>query len=369
MDISKAFAHHKLLLGLIVIALLTACQDEQTIAPAAQIYQSVSASELIAAPSYPYAQEFSGTIRAGNTTGVGFELAGKINELTVDSGDSVVKGQRLAQLDTRLLLAEKNELFANLQQNKADLDLAIATLNRSLELNKQGYVSAQQLDELKGQLNSLQAAKSRLSASIEVNQLKIDKSELLAPFTGTISKRIHNLGEVISLGSPVFTLIERSNVQAYIGVPVDVSHTLTTGQTVKLRVRNQFYQASIAGIGAELDPITRTVELRVTLPSDANVINGELSYLYYQHTINTPGYWVPVSALTDGVRGLWNIYVLVPSNDRYRVEHRDVEIIYTSQDNAFINGAVSANELYVNQGLHKLVAGQIVTRQASTVAR
>lgn len=370
MDIIRALTRRSLVLSLAAISILTACQDAPVVATDAPSYQSVSSSELVAQSSYPYSQEFSGTIRAGNTTGVGFELAGKINALLVDSGDSVIKGQLLAQLDTRLLLAEKNELKASMAQNKADVDLAIATLNRSLELKKQGYASEQQLDEQKGQLNSLLAAKSRLIASIQANQLKIEKSDLIAPFSGSISKRRHNLGEVIALGSPVFTLIEHNNVQAYIGVPVTVSNTLSSGQVVNLRVRDQFYQATIAGIGAELDPVTRTVELRVTLPTDADVINGELSYFTYQHAIQTAGYWVPISALTDGVRGLWNIYVVTKdSEQRDRVERRDVEIIYTAKDKAFINGAISADEIYVDQGLHKLVAGQIVTRQTSLATR
>ncbi|ACJ28261.1 HlyD family secretion protein [Shewanella piezotolerans WP3] len=370
MDIMRVLTRRRLIASIVAVSFLTACQDAPVAVLDTPSYQSVSSSELVAESSYPYSQEFSGTIRAGNTTGVGFELAGKINALLVDSGDTVAKGQLLAQLDTRLLQAEKRELNASLAQNKADLDLATATLNRSLKLKKQGYASEQQLDELKGQLSSLQAAKSRLIASLQANQLKIQKSDLLAPFNGSISKRRHNLGEVIGLGSPVFTLVQHNNVQAYIGVPVAVSNNLSSGKTVNLRVRDKFYQGIIAGIGAELDPVTRTVELRVTLPKDAEVINGELSYFSYQHDIETAGYWVPISALTDGVRGLWNIYVITQdSQQRDRVERRDVEIIYTSKDKAFINGAISANETYVDQGLHKLVAGQIVTRQTSLATR
>ncbi|WP_299807277.1 efflux RND transporter periplasmic adaptor subunit [uncultured Shewanella sp.] len=370
MNIKRGIARRKLLLSLVAVTLLPACQDsvvEQTSTPS---YQSVNAEPLTLSEGYQFVQQFSGTIRAGNTTGIGFELAGKIKTLAVDSGDKVKQGQLLAKLDTRLLMAEKNELDASLAQNKADLDLARATLDRSLELQKQGYVSEQQLDELKGQLNSLQAAKNRLTASQLANQLKIDKSDLLAPFTGVISKRSHNLGEVINVGSPVYTLIEHNNVQAYIGVPVEIATQLKTGQVVPVTVRQQNYQASIAGIGAELDPVTRTVELRLTLPTDAKVINGELSYLNYDKVIDSRGYWVPLSALTDGIRGLWNIYIVKPSDEQlFSIERRDVEIVYAAKDKAFIKGAISPDEQYVSQGLHKLVAGQLVTRQAKLATR
>ena len=374
MNTQSVLIHRKMVMLLAAVSFLSACQDSDIQLAATPSYQSVNAQELRIDDYYQFNQEFSGSIRAGNTTGVGFELAGKINALTVDSGDSVKQGQLLAKLDTRLLLAEKNELTASLSQNQADLDLAQTTLNRSLGLQQQGYVSEQQLDEQRGQLNSLKAASNRLNAALLANQLKIEKSDLLAPFDGVISKRTHNLGEVVSLGSPVYTLIEDNNIQAYIGVPVDIANHLTTGQNADIRVRGQHYQGKIAGISAELNPITRTVELRITLPANADVINGELSYLSYQQTIASQGYWVPLSALTDGVRGLWNIYVLHPvlnptDSELYQVERRDVEIIYTVKDKAFINGAINSNEQYVSQGLHKLVAGQLVTQQAQLATR
>ncbi|ABV86652.1 efflux RND transporter periplasmic adaptor subunit [Shewanella pealeana] len=370
MNIKRVITRQKLLISLVAVTFLPGCQespDEQTSAPS---YQSVNAESLSLKQGYQFSQVFSGSVRAGNTTGIGFELAGKIKALGVDSGDKVKQGQLLAKLDTRLLMAEKNELTASLAQNKADLDLAKATLDRSLGLQKQGYVSEQQLDELKGQLSSLQAAKTRLNASLLANQLKIEKSDLLAPFDGVISKRSHNLGEVINVGSPVYTLIEHNNVQAYIGVPVEIAAQLKTGQTVAVTVRQRDYQASIAGIGAELDPVTRTVELRLTLPTNAKLINGELSYLNYNKVIDTQGYWVPLSALTDGVRGLWNIYIISPSDEQlFSIERRDVEIVYAAKDKAFIKGAISPDEQYVSQGLHKLVAGQLVTRQAKLATR
>ncbi|MGS0682853.1 efflux RND transporter periplasmic adaptor subunit [Shewanella sp. 125m-7] len=370
MNIKRVITRRKLLLSLVAVTLLPACQDSEVEQTSTPSYQSVNAEPLILSDGYQFVQEFSGTIRAGNTTEIGFELAGKINTLAVDSGDRVKQGQLLAKLDIRLLMAEKNELDASLAQNKADLDLAKATLNRSLELQKQGYVSEQQLDELKGQLSSLQAAKNRLTASQLANQLKIEKSDLLAPFTGVISKRNHNLGEVVSVGSPIYTIIEQNNIQAHVGVPVLIANHLVSGQNVDLRVRQQHYHAQIAGIGAELNPVTRTVELRLTLPTDANVINGELSYFNYQKTIANQGYWVPISALTDGVRGLWNIYVLTQADEPlFSIERRDVEIIYTTKDKAFIKGAIMPNEQYVSQGLHKLVAGQLVTAQAQLATR
>ncbi|QPG58767.2 efflux RND transporter periplasmic adaptor subunit [Shewanella eurypsychrophilus] len=376
MGILTVAARSKGLMSVLLISLLSACQGEVTSHATQTSVQTVTTSSLNLSPSYLHSQEFTGIIRATNTTGVGFELAGKIKQIAVDSGNSVKTGQLLAQLDTALLEAERAELNASVLQNSADLQLARNTLKRSIELKKQGYTSEQQLDELKGQLNSLLAAKKRLEASLSANTLRIEKSSLVAPFDGVISKRSSNLGEVINVGSPVFTLIQDNAPQAIVGVPVDIAEQFTTKQQIYLRVANKQYAAFIEGIGAEVNSITRTVPVRLSLAADSKVINGELAYLTYEKQISQPGYWVPISALTDGIRGPWNLYVL--SNDAtqdnhetFNIERRDIEILYTKNEMAFIQGAVQANESYIDQGLQKLVVGQRVkpVTNAATAAR
>ncbi|MCU8040210.1 efflux RND transporter periplasmic adaptor subunit [Shewanella sp. SM69] len=340
---------------------LSACQKEVTEHATTTILPTVTSQALSLTPSYEHEQTFTGTIRAGNTTGVGFELAGKLNELQADSGIKVKQGQILAILDTRLLEAERQEIQASLAQTQADVDLATSTLKRNQELKKSGYVSEQLLDENRSQLNSLAAAKNRLLASQHANQLKLDKSILVAPFDGTISQRLHNLGEVVAAGSPIFTLVGNINPEAYIGVPVALAEQFHAGQQVQVSVQDQTFTAEIAGISAEVNPVSRTLQLRISLPQDAHVINGEIAYLHQQQQIPQPGYWVPISALTDGIRGLWNLYVIANDEQQSIIERRDVEILYTTQNMAYIQGAIQPNEIYVSQGLHKLVVGQTVS--------
>lgn len=340
---------------------LSACQKEITEHATTTVLPTVTSQALILTPSYQHEQTFTGTIRAGNTTGVGFELAGKLNELQADSGIKVKQGQILAILDTRLLEAERQEIQASLAQTQADVDLATSTLKRNQELKKSGYVSEQLLDENRSQLNSLAAAKNRLLASQHANQLKLDKSILVAPFDGTISQKLHNLGEVVTAGSPIFTLVGNINPEAYIGVPVALAEQFHAGQQVQVSVQDQTFTAEIAGISAEVNPVSRTLQLRISLPQDARVINGEIAYLHQLQQIEQAGYWVPISALTDGIRGLWNLYVIANDEQQSIIERRDMEILYTTQNMAYIQGAIQPNEIYVSQGLHKLVVGQAVS--------
>lgn len=372
---TKYVSHRSLGKGALVATLtlllsLSACQPQpsehsETKPPV------VNSANLVLKPGYTKLQQFSGSVRAGNTTGIGFELAGKLQKLLVDTGDRVKPGQLLAQLDTSLLEAEQTELQAALDQNQADILLARATLKRSLELSAKQYLSEQQLDELKGKLASLEAGHARLEASLKANELKRQKSLLIAPFAGVIAAREHNLGEVIALGSPVFTLVQSDNLQALIGVPLNIAEQLQPGAILNLRVAEHYYQAKLQGISGQINPVTRTVQLRfsITPTSETTPINGELAYLQYRREVPREGYWVPVSALTDGIRGLWNLYVLKQDVEGFKLQRRDVEILYTEGDNAFITGAISPGEQFVTTGLHKLVAGQRVSPGAALTAR
>ncbi|GGI67810.1 RND transporter MFP subunit [Shewanella gelidii] len=342
---------------------LTGCGNQNADIQAEPSLQTVAVKTLNQTDFYAHKQFFSGNIRAANTTGVGFELSGKIKQLYVDSGDKVSAKQPLAQLDVSILLAQQQEVDASLLQNQADIDLARSTLNRSLELTNQGYISEQTLDEVKGQLNSLLARKKQLQASLSAINLNLEKSTLLAPFEGSVAERHQNLGGVVQLGSPVFTLIQSNTPQAFIGVPVEVARSFSTDQQVSVKVGKQTYTARIRGISGQLNPVTRTQEVRIALPKNAAVINGELAYLDYQQQIQQTGYWVPIAALTEGMRGLWNIYVIKPQEHAFIVQRRDVEIIYTDRDKAYIQGAISDKEQFVSQGLHKLVSGQLVNPQ------
>lgn len=348
-------------ISVFALVVLSACQREVTEHANSASLQKVVTMPLVFTSSYQREQIFTGTIRAGNTTGIGFELSGKLSELYVDSGTKVVQGQALAKLDTHLLEAERQEIQASLAQTQADVDLARSTLKRNLELKKSGYVSEQLLDENRNQLVSLESAKQRLMASQHANRLKLDKSQLLAPFDGSISQRLHSLGEVVSTGSPVFTLVGHMNPEAYIGIPVDIADQFSHGKQVNVSVKGQHFTATIAGISAEVNPISRTLQLRISLPKESSVINGEIVYLHQQQHVTQAGYWVPISALTDGIRGLWNIYIVTSDKAEAKIERRDVEIIYTTQDMAYIQGAIQENEHYVNQGLQKLVVGQAVS--------
>ena len=82
--------------------------------------------------------------------------------------------------------------------------------------------------------------------------------------------------------------------------------------------------------------------------------------LVLPYELEERGFWAPVAALTEGRRGLWSIYALVPDEDAFILEPRPVEILHTERDRVYLRGAVQTDELILQGGVRRVAPGQRV---------
>ncbi|NRA55911.1 MAG: efflux RND transporter periplasmic adaptor subunit [Gammaproteobacteria bacterium] len=366
---SKVYIANRRKLSLITIMLgtsliVTGCGDSQAQAPSESPYAHQASSDILSQQSqYLVKRKFIGKVQAKQNANLGFEQAGKVTAIFVDEGKLVKQGDILAQQDTKLLLIERKDLQVQLSQNKADQKLLATNLRRVTTLNKKNYSSAQSLDELQTKQQVLTLSAQRIKTNLSANQIKIAKSSLLAPFDAVISKRFISIGEVVAAGTPAINTLQTSKPEIKVGVPVALAQQLKLNQLFTVTIAQQAHQATLLTKGLDVDPQTRTVQLRFKLNNNSPLINGQLAYLNLNQTNKNVGYWVPISALTDGVRGLWNLYILQPQQQAalFTLQSRNVEVLYLTQEKAYISGAINDGERYLSAGLHRLVPGQLVT--------
>ncbi len=343
-----------------MVLVLSGCQPGEPVTVATKAPYPVVTQPLITQAEYPITHRFVGRLYSSTTSQVGFELAGVVESISVDTGERVNRGQVLATLDDALLQSEAAQLTANLAQIEAQQALVNATLKRQRTLESQGYQSQQQIDELLSQQNELAALAQQLSASLNANAIRRQKSRLVAPFDGIVSQRQLAPGQVVSPGQPVLTLVPDAQGEARIGVPVRLLSRLADQDSYTVLVQGQPQPATLVGRSAEVNPVTRTVELRFALPPLENLVNGDLVYLTIEERIAHTAARVPVSALTSGLRGRWNLMIATPSGEGHVLERRDVTILHSDEQYAYVSGAIADNEQVVVTGLQSLVAGQRV---------
>ena len=387
---------------------------------------TVKSMPIKAVDSYQVFQTYTGEVAPVRASELGFERSGQIVEFKVDRGDRVRAGTPIAQLDTRNLLAQRQRLLAQkaqadsvlkelnngprkeviaaaraeVQDLKDQLELQRIKTSRRESLYKEGAISREQLDEVsfgtaalsdrllaaESRLNELlagtrseqiaaqQAVVKQLEANITDVEVSIAKSTIKAPFSGTIAARNLDEGTVVNAGQSVVRLTEDAKPEVEIGVPVKAASKLTSGSQKQVEVEGKTYLAKVASILPEINPATRTrtVILELEQSSARLIAPGEIARLTLPQTVVKQGYWLPVSALMRGERGLWAVYALGKSSgenisrenisreNTYRVEHRDVEVLHTDNNRVLVRGSIESYDRIIVDGTQRIVSGQIV---------
>ena len=343
---------------LLFLTSLVACTDEPPVAEQRVLQVATLSPQW--SDSYQLQRRFVGRVAAAQSVDIGFEQGGKVANIAANQGDAVASGEVLAKLDSRFLLVEKKELQASLREARARLKLVNSSLKRQKSLKQQGFSAEQKLDELGAEAQVLLATIDRLQASLGANQLRLEKAVLVAPYAGVISQRFIDQGAVVAAGTPLFTLLESGRLEVIVGVPVAMAKALQPGTEYDLSVGDQVYAATLLAVASDLNAITRTVKLRFELPVQSPR-DGELALLRLSQQVPEPGYWLPVTALIDGMRGLWNSYALEPVGDgQFRVAAVNIQVLHVEQDRVYVAGDL-ADRSVVASGLHRIAPGQIVT--------
>jgi len=312
---------------------------------------------------YLVAREFIGRVEARRESDVGFELGGQVAEVHAEEGENVERGELVARLDTRRLEARRSELAATVEQARTALELAEITRSRVREASDLNAVAPQTRDEAELDVMAKAAALERARAGLEAVEVDLEKSRLRAPFDAVVARRFLDEGQVINAGQPVLKLLERTNPEVRIGVAGGAVSALEAGQSHELEVSGQQVPATLRAVLPVRERGTRSVDAIFTLHTELDGIrSGDLARLEIERRIEEAGTWLPTSALTEGRRGLWAVYVAPGEpGQTTRLERRDVELLHQEGERAFVRGTLEAGERVVLEGLHRLVTDQEVT--------
>lgn len=377
----RSFASHCLKLISLILPLLAgalqACGDAsgQQSPDSEESVLLVDVAAAVRDEAYDISREFAGRVEARRTSSVGFELGGAIDSVSADDGDYVNRGEVLATLDRDRLDARLAEAEAALAQANAAQELARRTLERSRVAASFEGISEQELDLAEEGADSAAAAVAAAEARVNSVRVDIDKASLRAPYDAVVVARRLDEGQIVSPGQPVLDLQESATPEVRIGVAGDLVQSLAVGDSRSLTVDGRRVAASVRSILPLRDPATRTVDVIFAIDA-TDVLPGDLARLVLKREIEEPGYWLPTSALAEGGRGLWTAYVAVPaespstpgSGATHYLEPRPVEILYETAERVYVRGALADGDLFVTDGLARVVPNQQVRLQRSRQA-
>lgn len=344
---------------LVLLGLLFFAGQSATSPPADQPdTQQVTTRPIALQSSFEAPVTIIGLLESPRQASIGFERDGRISTVQVEEGETVRAGQVLAVLDLKRLEAQKAELTASLARAKAQANLAALTSKRLKGLVAGSVESQQRLDEAQANEEAADAQVAEVNAALQSLAVEQDKSSLTAPFEGVVGARLVDEGSVVAAGTPVFVLTDNVKLQARLAMPKALARGYQKGSELTLKATDSNVQATIEGVLPARNRQTRTVDMLVSLDNQAaGLLPGDMVSAVLVQQRNVQGAWVPVNALTNGVRGLWSVFVV---NDENRLESRAVQVVFTDGDKAFVQGAINNGEAMVTGGAHRLVPGQLV---------
>lgn len=306
-----------------------------------------------------------GLIESAQASQLAFDTTGQVISILVDEGDSVGQGQIIAKLDEQRLVAKRGELSAALDRANANLTLAQLSEERITNLVDKKLEASQRLDEATASTKAALAQVSEIEAAINSLNVGLTKTTLTAPFSGIISRRFVDEGEVLSAGMPVLSITNQHSPQVRIAVPADMLDYFPPGESIAVTLNQKELRGKVVQHLPVRDRQTRTVDVLVSLPRGLRSRPGDMASIAGSKHHKEVGSWVPVSALSNGVRGLWRIFVV--DTDSNILQGRSIEVLYSDREQAFVRGALADGERYVTTGTHKLAPGQRVSVQASSL--
>jgi RND family efflux transporter MFP subunit len=235
--------------------------------------------------------------------------AGYLKRWTKDIGARVEKGELLAEIESPEVDQQLHAAIATRDQAAASLELAKSTLARSEELRKTGMIPLQQVDERRSA--EVQARANLAAADANVVRLKELQGfkRVVAPFSGIITKRNVDVGDLIDGGGarPLFILSQTDPLRVYVDVPQSYAGLVKAGQKVSVsqsELRGRAFEGRVARTSGAIDPASRTMQVEVSLPNrDGALLPGA----YVQVGLPIQGgkeMTVPTNALMFRAEGL-----------------------------------------------------------------
>jgi RND family efflux transporter MFP subunit len=210
-------------------------------------------------------------VEAVRQSTVSAQVSGRIVDIRFDVGDRVQKGDVILRIDERAASQALAASEAQVREAEASLANARAQYERTKQLLAQKFVSQAALDKAEA---DFKAAESRLKAMLAgAGAAATEKSftTIVAPYSGVVSARHVQLGEMAAPGKPLLTGFDPSSLRVVATVASAQVAAIQAGARARIEVPSldRWVDVKSVTVVPSADPRTHTTQVRLDLPVDA----------------------------------------------------------------------------------------------------
>ncbi|GAB1545408.1 efflux RND transporter periplasmic adaptor subunit [Scytonema sp. NUACC21] len=340
--------------------------------------------------------EFVGSLEALEKVDLRPEIEGRITEIRVSNGTRVTKGTPIVQLRPDQTQAQYASAIARANSARAARDTAQARLRaaeadrvraasevklqkvqfqRAEQLVNQGVQPRQQLDiaqtnqdtalaSLRAASEQVEAAKSSLNqANAELKQAQADAAaanvsvqykQVLAPITGVVSDFPVKVGDYVSTGQTLTSIIQNDSLDLRISVPINRSSQLRVGLPVELidpNTRQRLTKGNIYFISPEVNTGNQAILTKARFPNQKGTLRDR--QFVKARVIWSQGSGILIPTVAVSTIGAQNFVFVAEKGQKPVVRQRPVQLgNIQGQSYQVLNGVKAGEEIAVTQILN-----------------
>ena len=276
------------------------------------------------------------------------EIPGTLVVLNAKAGQHVSKGQILARVDD----GGSSQQVASLE---TQYQLAKTTFERQKNLWNQKIGSEIQYLQAQTQMLSLQRSVAQAKAMLA-------KTEIRAPFSGTIDEVFVERGQVVSAGAQgLMRIVNLNNMYVSTSVPESYIGKLKVGTQVDvfLTSLNKNYKGKVRQVGNFINPNNRSFGIEVSIPNPENLLRpNQVAKLKVIDYTAKNAIVVPTNVIQEDGEGNKFVFVAINSNGKTATAKKVLVSLGKSSDNVTeIVTGLSANDIIVTEGVNTISEG------------
>jgi multidrug efflux system membrane fusion protein len=317
-----------------------------------------------------------GTVQAFYTVKVTARVDGTLDTVAFTEGETLKKGQLLAQIDPRPFKAALDQALAQRAKDEAQLANARRDMDRYMELAPQDLASKQTVDTQRATVSVAEATLKGDDATIENARTQLSYTTIIAPINGRTGIRQVDPGNIVhatdTTGIVVMTQLQPISVM--FTLPEDevpkMTEALARGTTSVVALARDDGTVLDSGIVAlldnQIDQTSGTIRVKATFPNTRQRLwPGEFVSARVLVNMHKQALTIPAAALQRGPDGMFAYVVQTDST----VEVRALKVTLLDENTVIIDSGLKAGERVVTTNIYRLEPGTTVRINSTAVAR
>lgn len=198
------------------------------------------------------------------------EVGGTVTAALVEPGQPVRRGQAMARIETSGLSDQVLSARSGVTSAELNYETAQRNAERNERLLEAGAIAAREAEASRAQASAARAQLAAARAQLAGAQKQLGNAAVAAPFSGVVGTKSVSTGDVVSPGTPLYTVVDPSSMRLEASVPAEQLGQVRLGAPVRFTVNGypgRAFSGRITRVSPVADPTTRQVQIIASIPN------------------------------------------------------------------------------------------------------